>query len=170
MDERTAYKTRFENLFRLALKVTSSLNIGDVLEIIRDEAKAIVPNAREACLLMFDPEAEHYTRPLHCAVYADRINCQLCKRGRKTIQDAVEEPRIFQSSGLPGNAGPGQSEKPESGVSEVALPISDGNQSLAVLNVIAKDGQFLETRELALLNDLVDLATNAITNARSQRR
>jgi len=37
------YKRRFENLSRVAKKVTSSLNIGDILEIIRDEAKATIP-------------------------------------------------------------------------------------------------------------------------------
>jgi len=49
------YKKRFDNIFRVAKKVTSSLDIGDILEIIRDEAKVNVPHAREACLLMFDP-------------------------------------------------------------------------------------------------------------------
>ena len=83
------YKERFENLSRVAQKVTSSLDIGDILETIRDEAKVTVPSSREACLLMFDQEALHYTRPLHCAVYKDRINCQLCKRGRKTMANVA---------------------------------------------------------------------------------
>nr|NIR17822.1 guanylate cyclase [Desulfobacterales bacterium] len=48
------YKERFENLSRVAQKVTSSLDIGDILETIRDEAKVTVPQSREACLLMFD--------------------------------------------------------------------------------------------------------------------
>ena len=86
------YKKRFENIFRVAKKVTSSLDIGDILEIIRDEAKVTIPHAREACLLMFDPEALRYTRPLHCAVYKNRINCQLCKRGRETIKGALAQP------------------------------------------------------------------------------
>ena len=42
------YKVRFENLSRVAQKITSSLNIGDILEMIRDEAKDIIPHAREA--------------------------------------------------------------------------------------------------------------------------
>ena len=33
------YKDRFENGFRVAKKLTSSLDIGDVLEIIREWAK-----------------------------------------------------------------------------------------------------------------------------------
>jgi len=37
------YKDRFENLFRVAKKVTSCLNIGDILEIIRDEVKITIP-------------------------------------------------------------------------------------------------------------------------------
>jgi hypothetical protein len=131
MGNNTTYKVRFENLFRLALKVTSSLNIGDILEFIRDEAKEIVPNAREACLLMFDPEAEHYTRPLHCAVYKNRINCQLCKRGRKTILGAIDRPLSFPFPNLPEDAGGAQSDKPDNAMYEIALPVSDGNQALA---------------------------------------
>lgn len=57
------YKKRFENLSRVANKVTSSLNIGDILEIIRDEAKVSIPGTKEACLLLLDPDAAHYTRP-----------------------------------------------------------------------------------------------------------
>ena len=37
--------------------MTSSLDIGNILETIRDEARVSVPHAREACLQMFDPEA-----------------------------------------------------------------------------------------------------------------
>ena len=90
------YKKRFENLSRVARKVTSSLNIGDILEIIRDEAKATIPYAKEACLLIVDPEAARYTRPLHCGVYKDRLNCQLCKRGKESIQKALAGPSGLQ--------------------------------------------------------------------------
>lgn len=92
------YKRRFENLSRVARKITPSLRIANILEMIRDEAKTTVPRAQEACLLIFDPEAPHYTRPLHCAMYSDRINCQLCKRGRETIAGSLNEPLGIQCS------------------------------------------------------------------------
>ena len=43
-DSLTIYKERFENLFRVAQKLTSSLNIGEILERIRDEARGKPPS------------------------------------------------------------------------------------------------------------------------------
>ncbi|MGD8227926.1 MAG: adenylate/guanylate cyclase domain-containing protein [Desulfobacteraceae bacterium] len=160
------YKERFENLSRVAQKVTSSLDIGDILETIRDEAKVTVPSSREACLLMFDEEALNYTRPLHCAVYKNRINCQLCKRGRKTIEGVLDQPLTYQCS-YRGDDATGGSEK---AVCEVALPIHDGQKPLAVLDVIAKEGHAFTELDLILLKDLADLATNAIVNTRNHWR
>jgi class 3 adenylate cyclase len=160
------YKERFENLSRVAQKVTSSLDIGDILETIRDEAKVSVPSSREACLLMFDEEALNYTRPLHCAVYKNRINCQLCKRGRKTIEGVLNQPLTYQCS-YRGDDTAGGSEK---AVCEVALPIHDGKKPLAVLDVIAKEGHSFDELDMTLLKDLVDLATNAIVNTRNHWR
>ena len=70
------------------------MNISEVLEIIRDEARATLPQLQEVCLLVTDPEAQNYTRPLHCAVAKQRINCQLCKRGRGTVNRLC---RVFSS-------------------------------------------------------------------------
>ncbi len=160
------YKKRFENLFRVAKKVTSSLDIGDMLEIIRDEAKTTIPHAREACLLMFDPEALRYTRPLHCAVYADRINCQLCKRGRETIKAALAQPMTIQCASDRTAHLSSQPVGSDDPICEIALPIHDGEQLLAVLDVIAKEGRSFTQRDLTLLKDLTDLATNAIVITR----
>jgi class 3 adenylate cyclase len=160
------YKRRFENLYRVARKITSSLNIGDILEIIRDEAKVTIPHAKEACLLMFDPEASNYARPLHCAVYRDRINCQLCKRGRETIQRALEQPLTFQCSLLPEANSRPQCAPAEEAICEIALPINEGGKPLAVLDVIAKEGHSFDKNDVTLLKDLASLATNTIINAR----
>jgi class 3 adenylate cyclase len=160
------YKKRFENIFRLAKKVTSSLDIGDILEIIRDEAKITVPHAKEACLLMFDPEAPRYTRPLHCAVYENRINCQLCKRGRATIKEALAQPMNFSCASDENRVLRSKASRSDGSICEIALPINDGEQPLAVLDVIAKEGQGFDERDLMLLKDLADLATNAIVNTR----
>jgi class 3 adenylate cyclase len=160
------YKKRFENIFRVAKKVTSSLDIGDILEIIRDEVKVTIPHAREACLLMFDPEALRYTRPLHCAVYKNRINCQLCKRGRETIKGALAQPMTqrcaFDGTGTLSS----QATRSDHSICEIALPIYDGEKPLAVLDVIAKEGRGFDQQDVTLLKDLADLATNAIVNTR----
>jgi class 3 adenylate cyclase len=160
------YKERFENLSRVARKVTSSLDIGDILETIRDEAKVTVPSSREACLLMFDDEALYYTRPLHCAVYKDRINCQLCKRGRETIEGVLKQPLTYQCSYRDDETTGGSKQA----VCEVALPIHDGKKPLAVLDVIAKEGHSFDELDITLLKDLADLATNAIVNTRKYWR
>ncbi|MFH1351919.1 MAG: adenylate/guanylate cyclase domain-containing protein [Pseudomonadota bacterium] len=161
------YKERFENLVRVARKVTSSLNIGEILETIRDEAKITIPHAQEACLLMFDPEAIHYTRPLHCAVYRNRINCQLCKRGRESIQNALEQPLTFQCSYRHSDTERSRANESDGAICEVALPIFDGDHPLAVLDVIAKERYSFNERDIILLKDLADLASNAIINTRN---
>jgi class 3 adenylate cyclase len=164
------YKKRFENIFRVAKKVTSSLDIGDILEIIRDEVKVSVPHAREACLLMFDPEALRYTRPLHCAVYKNRVNCQLCKRGRETIKGALTQPEMFQCASNRNGTLLSLTGGPDKAICEIALPLYDGEQPLAVLDVIAKEGRHFDKHDLTLLKDLTDLATNAIVNTRKHWR
>ena len=165
-EDAALYRERFENLSRVAQKVTSSLSIGNILEMIRDEARATVPHAREACLLIFDPEALHYTRPLHCAVYKDRINCQLCKRGRETIEGALKQPLTMQCSIREGGPSSAEDQGAEGGICEVAVPIFDGKKPLGVLDVIAGEEESLNQRDMTLLKDLADLATNAILNAR----
>jgi class 3 adenylate cyclase len=166
MSEETYYKKRFENLLRVVKKVTSSLFISDILEIIRDEARASIHHAKEVCLLMFDPEASHYTRPLHCAVYKDRINCQLCKRGKNIIREAMEHPLALQCVTTSETKTIPLSETPVEPICEIALPIFDGDKPLAVLDVIAVENETLQREDFMLLKDLADLATNAIVNAR----
>jgi class 3 adenylate cyclase len=161
------YKDRFENLRRVSRKVTSSLDPGDILEMLRDEAKVSVPHAREACLLLFDADAKNYTRPLHCALYKERINCQLCKKGREVIEKALKTPDTFQC--VVGDGDEGSAEAvPSAGTEckEIALPISDGEKPLAVLDVVSEEGKGFDEKDITLLKDLADLATNAILNAR----
>jgi class 3 adenylate cyclase len=164
------YKKRFENILRLARKITSSLDIGDILEIIRDEAKITFPHAKEACLLMFDSEAPRYTRPLHCSVYKNRINCQLCKRGRATIKEALARPTALPCALDRGGSLSSTAPDSDASICEIALPIYEDGQLLAVLDVIAKEGRSFDQRDLMLLRDLADLATNAIVNTRKHWR
>jgi class 3 adenylate cyclase len=156
------YKERFENVFRVAKKLTSSLDIGDVLEIIRDEAKTGIPQLREACLLVVDPEAEHYTRPLHCAVEKKRINCQLCKRGRLTAAGALDKGSSAMCY-LPGSST--VAAVPE-GLSEIVVPIYLEGKPLAVLDAISKPESTLGEKDLIVLQDLAELASNVIKNAK----
>ena len=52
------------------------------------------------------------------------------------------------------------------GVCEIAFPIFDGNEPLAVLNVATQEGHALSGKDLILLDDLMELATNTIINAK----
>ena len=195
MTKAPSYKSRYENLARVARKVTSSLNIGDILEIIRDEAKVTIPHAQEACLLVLDPEASHYTRPLHCGVFKDRLNCQLCKRGRKTVEKALacapselecafydgekkcQSCTLGLSTHVVRHSVAGESAQPDAAVStttateilpcDIAMPIYDEGKPLAVLELIAKKGKCFTERDVVLLRDLTQLATNAVVNARN---
>ncbi len=162
------YKERFENVFRVAQKLTSSLNISQVLEMIRDEARATLPQLQEVCLLVIDPEARYYTRPLHCAVEKQRINCQLCKRGRGAVSTALGQVPSAVCF-LPDKQGgqPPTNDLPPEGFSEIVFPIYEEDKPLAVLDAIAKPGVRLGERDFLLLKDMVQLASNVIQNARS---
>jgi class 3 adenylate cyclase len=166
-DDAVLYKERFENLFRVAKKITSCLNIGEILEQIRDEVKTTVPHASEACLILVDPDAPNYTRPLHCVVAKENINCHMCKRGRALVQRVLGQPMAIQcafeddedSSCAADDAGSQR-------ICEVALPIYDAGEPLAVLNVVTERGAILSERDIVLLLDLAELATNTIVNAK----
>jgi GAF domain-containing protein len=151
------FKERFDNLFRVALKVTSTLNISQILELLRDEARLTIPHAEEVCLLLLDPDAAHYTRPLHCAVFQDRINCQLCKRGREMVRSTLACPWLS----APPSANPA-SPPPH----EVAIPICQDGRPLAILSATARAGQAFSALEVVLLQDLLELAGNVLINAR----
>ncbi len=165
------YRERFDNVFRVAQKLTSSLNIGEVLEMIRDEARATLAQLQEVCLLVTDPEAQYYTRPLHCAVAKQRINCQLCKRGRGTVNTALGQTSAaicFLSNDLESHLV--TDVFPPGVFSEIVFPIYEGDQLLAVLDAIARPGAGLGEKDFILLQDLVQLAHNVIKNARSHWR
>lgn len=161
------YKERFENLFRVAQRLTATLDIGEVLETIRDEAKSSSNSLQEVCLLIIDPEAEHYARPLHCAVWSERINCQLCKRGKNAVASAINQQATALCL-LPGQEARliSDGEVPPGGFSELVLPIYQDGEPMAVLDAISKPDSSLGETELALLKDLAELARNVIRNAR----
>jgi adenylate cyclase len=175
MDEMDAalYKDRFENLARVTKKVTASLNIGDILEIIRDEAKVTVPHASEACLILVDPEAPTYTRPLHCTVKKEQVNCHMCKRGKELVNRALSEPTTFQCTlyaDVGDKEGHGREDLKENAICDIAMPVYDGEEPLGVLNVVAGTGHSFGDKDIVLLRDLADMATNAIINAKKHSR
>ena len=160
------YQDRFENLMRVAEKITASLNIGDVLEAIRDEVKNTIPHAREACLILTDSEAPSYTRPLHCCVKKEQVNCHNCKRGKDIVNAALVGPAAFRCIVGTDAGDPGGRAEPDQEICEVVLPIFDAGEPLGVLNVVTAHGQVITERDMVLLQDLTNLATNTIVNAK----
>jgi len=160
------YRDRFENLFRVTKKITSCLNMGDILEMIRDEVRTIIPYAQEGCLLLVDPDAPNYTRPLHCPINSEQVNCRMCKVGKEITQLALAQPMAFHCSPGDDRPVPVRGNIAQEAICELALPIYEGDEPLGVLTVITKPGHVLSNRDVTLLNDLAELATNTLINAR----
>ena len=118
--------------------------------------------------MLVDSEAQHYTRPLHCSMKTENINCQFCKKGRNTILKALDGPARTLCF-VPGPDGSKLLPEgaPAEGLCEIVLPIYEGNEPLAVLEAVAKEGSSLGERELTLLNDLAELVANVLKNARN---
>ena len=150
------YQERFEAQRRLARKLAPSMEVNDILERLRGEAREIIPSAMEACILLLDPEASKYTRPLQCALFDRPVNCLSCKRNRAAVQKAItrrkgiviskSEP-IIRSDGSELQTGP-----------EAALPVFVDNQILAVINLVTKPGTRFTSKEFLLIRDLAETA------------
>jgi class 3 adenylate cyclase len=158
------YQERFEAQRRLAEKMATSMEVNEILERLREEARWLVPHAMEACILLLDEDAPKYTRPLQCALYDRPINCQSCKRDRPAIQKAVGKrktvvvPRsqpIVRPDGKVVDVGP-----------EIAIPVFQGDDLLAVVNVVLKPGTNLTRREFYLVKDLSESVANVIQRAK----
>lgn len=84
------YRERFESQRRLQKKIAPLMEVNDILETLRGELRDLIPSSMEGCILLLDPEAGKYTRPLQCALYDRPVNCQVCKRNRPAIQKAKD--------------------------------------------------------------------------------
>jgi len=60
------YRERFEAQQRIARKLASTMEVNEILEMLREETRILVPSAMEACILLLDPDAIKYTDP--CSV------------------------------------------------------------------------------------------------------
>ena len=83
------YRERFETLRRVARKLATTMEVNQILEKLREEIRNLIPSAMEVCILMLDPDAPKYTRPLQCALYDSPVNCLSCKRSRAAVQKAL---------------------------------------------------------------------------------
>jgi len=158
------YKERFEVQRRVATKLASTMVVNEILERLRDEARNMVPTAMEACILMLDPDARKYTRPLQCALYDKPINCISCKRKRPAIQKAITMKKgVVMSNSEP-------VKRPDGGLVEIgpeaAIPIFVDNEILGIISVVSRPGTRFTRKDFYLIKDLSEIAGNAILAAK----
>ena len=158
------YKERFEAQKRIAKRLASTLEVNEILEKLREEARTLVPIAMEACILLLDPDAIKYTRPLQCALYGRPVNCLSCKRNRAAVQKAMTRRKgvvisrcepILRPDGTLVETGP-----------EAAIPVFVNDEILAVVNVVARPGVRFTNKDFHLMKDLSEFVGNTILSAK----
>ena len=159
------YRERFEAQQRIARKLASTVDANEILEMLREETRNLVPSAMEACILLFDPDAKKYTRPLQCALYGRPVNCLSCKRNRVAVQKALNRKKgvvisksepILRHDGNIVETGP-----------EAAIPVFVYGATVAVVNVVAKPAARFINRDFHLIKDIsLTVGYYAIQNAK----
>lgn len=158
------YPERFKAQRRLLKRVAPFMEANEILEKMRFELKDIIPISMEACILLTDPEAGKYTRPLQCALYDRPINCLQCKRNRPAIRKAVTARKfVVASSGEPIVRQDGS--RIQIGP-EAAAPVFEEDILLAVVSVVARPGAGFSRKEFFLLQDFAETTGHLITSAK----
>jgi class 3 adenylate cyclase len=158
------YKLRFEAQRRLARTVAPFMEANEILEKMRSELREIIPVSMEACILLLDPEAGKYTRPLQCALYERPVNCLKCTRHRPAIQQAISRQKAVVVRGS-------QPVKRHDGSlvpigPEAAVPVFNDDQLLAVVSVVAQPGARFSSKEFFLLQDFAETVGHLLVNAK----
>ena len=158
------YKERFEAQQRIARKLADTLEVNEILEMLREEIRHLVPSAMEACILLLDPEAKNYTRPLQCALYGRPVNCLSCKRNRAAVLKAQQKKKgivisksepILRQDGISVETGP-----------EAAIPVFVDGETVAVVNVVAKPGTRFINKDFHFIKDISETVGYTILNAK----
>ena len=158
------YKERFEARSRLDEKIVPLVKINQILQEMRDELRAQIPSAMETRILLMDPDAKKYTRPLQCILYDRPVNCLSCKRSRPVIKKALEKRRmvvvpesdpIEREDGAMVRVGP-----------EAAVPAFLGDDVLLVVSVVGKPGTRFTPKDFFLIEDFAKTALNVVLRAK----
>ena len=159
------YKERFESLRRVNRTLASTMEVNQILEKLREEIRSLVPSAMEACILLLDPDAPKYTRPLQCALFDRPVNCLSCKRNRAAVKKALarnkgvvisETEPIIRTDGTVVKTGP-----------EAAMPVFVGNDIVSVVHVVSSPGTRFSRKDFYLIKDISETAGNAILRAKT---
>ncbi len=158
------YKERFEAQRRLSKNLASTMEVNKILETLRTETKNLIPSSMETCIIMLDPDAQKYTRPLQCALYDRPVNCLSCKKNRPAIQKAVAMKKgvvisktnpIVRPDGATVDTGP-----------EAAMPVFVDGDIVAVINVVSQPNARFTKKDFYFMKDLSEMAGNAIMAAK----
>jgi class 3 adenylate cyclase len=158
------YRERFETQQRIAKKLAYTLEVNEILEMLREETRHLVPSAMEVCILLLDPDAKNYTRPLQCALYGRPVNCLSCKRNRTAVLKALDRKKgIVISKSEPLLRPDGN--KVETGP-EAAIPVFVNRETVAVVNVVAKPGTRFTNKDFHFIKDISETVGYTILNAK----
>ncbi len=155
---------RFKAKRNLDNKIALFMEVNDILETIRSELRIAIPHAMEACVLLLDPDAKQYTRPLQCALYDRPVNCLMCKRSRPAVKKAITQKKavIFRESSPVLRH---DSSTVEIGP-EAAMPVLLGEEVIAVVSLVAAPHGNFSRKDFLLLKDFSETLANVIVNAR----
>jgi class 3 adenylate cyclase len=158
------YRERFEARSRLDEKIVPLVKINHILQEMRDELREAIPSAMETRILLMDPDARKYTRPLQCILYDRPVNCLSCKRSRPVIKKALEKRKtvvvpegdpIERQDGSLVRIGP-----------EAAVPAFMGDEVLLVVSVVGKPGTRFTPKDFFLIEDFAKTARNVVLRAK----
>ena len=158
------YRERFEARSRLDERIVPLVKINQILQEMRDELREAIPSAMETRILLLDPDAKKYTRPLQCILYDRPVNCLSCKRSRPVIQKALEKRRmvvvpesdpIERQDGTKVRVGP-----------EAAVPAFVGDDVVLVVSVVGKPGTLFTPKDFFIIEDFAKTARNVVLQAK----
>jgi len=140
------------------------MEVNKILEVLRAETRTLMPSSMETCIIMLDPDAQKYTRPLQCALYDKPVNCLSCKKNRPAIQKALATRKgvvisktnpIVRHDLTTVDTGP-----------EAAMPVFVDDDIVAVINVVSRPGARFTRKDFYFMKDLSEMAGNAIMTAK----
>ncbi|MFO7752441.1 MAG: adenylate/guanylate cyclase domain-containing protein [Desulfobacteraceae bacterium] len=158
------YRERFEAQQKLIRNLTKFMEVNEILEKAREQLREAIPFSMEVCILLLDPQADEYTRPLQCALYEQPVNCRSCKRNRPAIQKAIQgrkavvenrsEP-VYRQNMAPVIVGP-----------EGSVPVFVDDEILAVVSVVIQPGRKFKRKDFYLMKDFSQVLSSILLNAK----
>ena len=158
------YKERFHVQQNLISKTAPLMEVNEIIEVVREELRDLIPNAMEVCILLIDPEAQKYTRPLQCALYKNPVDCQSCKRDRPAVQRAIEQKKaVVISKSEPVKR---MDNTLVAVGAEMAVPVFVRERILAAVSVVIQPFTEFSKKDFLLIRDVATTLGTFILNAK----